>query len=439
MSTATTDNEDVMIVDNNDTALLTSLGDLAEKPLIMLFLRLIGNDTKQNTVLTNAQIIDILQKEFEMDIVYTHELEVEIYLNLLKRFLKDWPQWDEFDFDINILKDQKNIAKMKDMLQSNYGSLKKYLQSMLTAVDPMLKKVIKEVNKSTVREPTTTSNDEVAIEVKCTRQQLNELFFRRPHPEQNNTIFNIELPSEKIRLQPVAVQSILNWPGIRISISIPGLMYKREIKMPLKHLLINKKLNYPPPPLQEAKTNYQVRTARMTNHVDVKTFYDIIHRIGNGKYRNQDLMDKIWMLSALIKSDLEEAPKYIYSPSSYRQNLSKYPYKRLLCAEVNSDSFSSNNYDLVLEESGIPQLQYHFIRFSDPELEITQDGSFLKLECTLCECIFAGAYMFSMIQAHFEFHRGEKDYECSGCHVVFSMEQLTASKWRHVCDHDLSK
>lgn len=404
---------------------------------MMLFLRLIGNDNKQNTVLTNSQIVDILQKEFDMDIVYTHELEIEVYLNLLKRFLKDWPQWDEFDFAINTLKDQKNIEKMKDMLQTNYEGLKKYLKQTLEAVEPMLRKVIKEVEENTVKEPV-HSQDDVGITVHCTRMQLNQLFYRRPHPDLKHTILNIDAGPSKIRVQHIPLEAILNWPSVRINISLNGLVFKRQINHVLNHLLVNKKLNYAVTPPEPLNTNFQMKAQKVTGVVEKANFLAIINKIRNTKMLSSDnnLLDKgVKLVCDVLKSDLEQAPTYMQSPASYRQNLSKYPFVRHLFAEVKSDKFPVNNYDLQLEEKAVPQVLFHFLRFnSETETKIQWDGSFLKIECVLCDCIFTGMNMFTQLQQHFDFHQGEQEWHCTYCQVVLPMEHLAKCRWQHNCD-----
>lgn len=401
-----------------------------------LFKRLIGNDSKQNTVLTNAQIIDILQKEFNMDILYINEIEIDIYLNILKKFLKDWPQWDEFDQTINKLKSQNNMEEIQSMLESNYESLKAYLQNTLSAATPLLRKTIRKVRSS--HGPEVMEDDGIVMQVLCTRQQLNELFFRRPHPHYDNNIFNVYTTPSKILVSSFNIESMLNWPSIQIMINIEGcLRYTREMILTLNHVLVNKKLNIPWKMPKNLKTNFQIKGQRVYP-VEMEKFLSAIQDIGKIFYQTNEMQQLIRIVCDVIKSDLDDGPKELYSFAMYRRFLSRSPYVRYLYTDVNvSSGFSGNNFDLQLRESGIPQVQFSLSKFQKIDT-IPNSGNFLKVRCRYCDIEFSGLSIPSMLTQHFaDFHQGEPDWKCTRCKMTFKMEYLAKTKWWHMCDPKL--
>ncbi|KAL4718867.1 hypothetical protein ACJJTC_010023 [Scirpophaga incertulas] len=94
-------------LDSYDTMSINS--DDEERPLMSLFMKLIDN--KQSMVLTNAQILNILKIEFQMELSYIHELEKDIYLQCMKKFLNDWPRWDEFDEIASTMRTQTKYSR----------------------------------------------------------------------------------------------------------------------------------------------------------------------------------------------------------------------------------------------------------------------------------------------------------------------------------------
>lgn len=215
-----------------------------DKPIIQLFKRLIVSDNKQSTVLTNAQIVDILDKEFGINLWDIHELEGEIYLTIMKKYLKDWPQWDEFDKKINILKNKNDTVSLNKMLDTNYLNLKKYLKVMLERAQTLAKSTVSKLKEDKTIESKLKDykSDNVVLEIQCSRNHLNQLFYRSPNPALNDSIFNGTIPEPtQIKLNPLPLEAILNWWDVKITIQKGSLhFYERRTLHQLSHVLVNK-------------------------------------------------------------------------------------------------------------------------------------------------------------------------------------------------------
>lgn len=222
---------------------------------MLLFERLITNDTKQNTILTNAQIISILQKEYNIDVSALHPLEVNIYLNIVKRFLKDWPQWEEFDMIINRLKKINATTSIKNILEHKYRNLKEYLRVMIDVTRPLAQKAAHNVPRH--QDPNLDTSD-IILEIYSSRRRLNELIYNQPHPDFNDTIFNFPGSEQKISVRELPVESILNWMDVKFSIDLKFFYYNRYTKHELKHVLVNEKLKQTKD-IEPLNTNIQVQ------------------------------------------------------------------------------------------------------------------------------------------------------------------------------------
>lgn len=206
----------------------------SDSPIKRLFKRLINNDCKQHTVLTNNQILYLLRVEFDINITKLHNLEIDIYVTLLKKFLKDWPLWEDFDRMVNDGKKQNNLAKVESMLQSKYNNLKTYLQSVLDIAIPLAKQEVTKLKnaKQTKCEDRQPVKD-VVMEISSTRNQLNNLFLRHPTAF---SVFNVNPPKSVIVVAGLKkMDSILNWWNVKIEISQKNekgncvTLYSREV------------------------------------------------------------------------------------------------------------------------------------------------------------------------------------------------------------------
>ncbi|XP_013174297.1 PREDICTED: uncharacterized protein LOC106122756, partial [Papilio xuthus] len=223
-----------------------------DRPIMKLFEKLIGNDTKQNTVLTNAEIVNILSKEFDVDVEKVNLFEIEIFINIIKKYLKDWPEWDKFEKDIMILESQQNKEDIENIKFKNYLTLKNYLHRKLDVVKFLLPPYLNELpqmKKVKNNSDNKDSDDEIIVmEVCATKAQLNNLILR--HPIHNNYIFNLEEPQDDNSLL-IPLKAILHWNGINVIAKLKWsssemllLKYKNIHKT--KYTLVNKKLPIQP-------------------------------------------------------------------------------------------------------------------------------------------------------------------------------------------------
>jgi hypothetical protein len=401
-----------------------------DRPLLQLFKRLIGNDTKQNTVLTNAQIIEILKKEFLMDISYIHDLEIEMYLNLMKKFLKEWPQWDDFDQKIQSLKmeNKEDKAKEKMQLEENYGHLKEYLKMMLGTAKPMIKNVLDDI-KDAANKETETPNDKVVLEVSCTRSQLNKLFFRRPHPEYNNTIFNVHSIPMKININvPHTFKSILNWPNTKVIVNLGSVGFRREVTAVTSRRLVNKKLMNWTKDVETLNMNVQMRQATTPIDYSLDQFFRVLEN--SHSIFPVPLLQMAMTIFDVIKSDFTCSLGARVS-HQYRKMLNKYPYVRYLYSEIDQDQskYSLHEYDLQLEEVIVPQMRFHVTKFETAPLKF--GPMWLIVQCIECDAMFSDWN----VQEHFEeCHQGEPEWQCMNCRRTFSVLQITDQGWWHNCD-----
>ncbi|XP_052754592.1 uncharacterized protein LOC113510122 isoform X2 [Galleria mellonella] len=406
-----------------------------DKPLMQLFRRLIGNDSKQNTVLTNAQILDILHKDLNTEVMYTHDLEIEIYLNVIKKFLKDWPQWDEFDKSVNLLMSKGDIEATKKLLDVKYNNFKDYLKTKLDIAKPLVKDALKRLT------PINNDDDKpmnVVMEVNCTRSQLNRLFFRRPNTAYKNTIFNIVEGPSKILLNSISVQAMLNWFHVKVDINLPFFTYRSGMTHILKHILVNKKLNITLENEKELSLQLQ-RSANRKNSSFVKL--DDVLYVLDGILSNmpQDYMNRELIVALInqIQTDLQKNhPSVGLYLTYYRKYLNKYPYVRYLYAEVPGVSSTVNKYDLQLQETVYPIVYYEIGKFARSEMrnKMFLYSQWVKCECILCNKTFSGLDMTEKLKQHIlEYHFDEPDWQCTNCKSVFSMINLTERRWEHQC------
>lgn len=403
---------------------------LSDKPIIQLFKRLITTDNKQSTVLTNAQIVDILNKEFDIQISKLHELESDIYLTIMKKFLKDWPQWDEFDKVINKLKLNGDNAGVDKLLQKNYVNLKKYLRDILNYAQDIIQKTVQaaidEDNaKKLVRDESIKDNSMVVLEICASRNQLNQLFYRQPQSGLNNTVFNSEysIPTQ-ISLNTLPLEAILNWWDISISITSninkkgKVLLYLRETKHRTEHMLVNKKINSGSPTPETLPQDLRIKNALPTPKIDRYRFTQFVFNMTNKFANCSEILE-------FIKKDLELLPDTLYSRQWYQRYMNKYPYVRYLYK--NSEVKADCEYDLQLREVVSPQYATYIGR-----IEIINKT--LTVKCNTCKISFVGDSLVQDLRNHFtENHMLEPNFKCTNCKKDFTMAHLAQHWWTHRC------
>ncbi|XP_045456857.1 uncharacterized protein LOC123666877 [Melitaea cinxia] len=425
--------------DINEVVTITSDTDEpspnAEKPIIQFFKRLIENNKNSNTVLTDGQITEILDKEFDIQLSKLHELEGIIYLSVMKKYLKDWPQWDELDTVIsNINKDktkhekQDESADLDKILESKYVNLKSFLKSMLDTAKNISKSTIQplidgQIDVMKDSDKSTTESD-IVLEIHGSRNQLNKLIFRQPHPNLNNTVFNpnFEMPT-RINLSTFSLEAILNWWGVSISILTTKNIhiYKRETKHELKHVLVNKKLKEHRKPFQLLDQDIKISSISPTQTVQINDLIDRCDAM-EPTTNNYDIYD-------FIKKDLTMLPYNVPSKKYLKRYTNKYSYVRYLYKEVDTElpTDTSNKYDLQLEETVSPCYLIYLSNLKDP-IEC------LYVCCHPCEIKFTGANIFGDLRSHFDAeHINEPDWTCTKCDGVFPMLELAKNWWCHRC------
>lgn len=399
-----------------------------------LFERLISNDSKSNTVLTNVQILAILEKEFHMNISALHELEVEIYINIVKKFLKDWPQWDVFDRIINKLKKKSAHSEIKNILEQKYKHLKEYLRSMIEIATPLACDAIKQLKGSEEKSENAAVSDMV-LEIYCTRRMLNNFIYNRPHPQENDSLFNL-VDFKPYSLNPAlpdySFTSILHWSGVHFSIDLPSFQYTRFTSHKLSHVLINE-ANGPRNKYKELDTDVYMNIIKSsTNNIIISS---ILHHLDSllEFYRKSPEFKMIQEIFRVVKRDLVINSSTVEIPGSYKLHSSKYPYIRKLFTDVGPGYPTQHN--LCIEETITPIQDWHIGKFVNlmpphkPYLKV-----WLKFECFECKQKFNGAEFMTSLREHFKlYHSDEPDWTCTNCNKSFSMVELTANGWKHKC------
>ncbi|XP_013134154.1 PREDICTED: uncharacterized protein LOC106099990 [Papilio polytes] len=404
-----------------------------DRPIIKLFEKLIGNDTKQNTVLTNAQIINILHKEFGIEVEKVTFLEIEIMINIIKKYLKDWPGWDKFEKDLQNLETQKENKNVKTIIEVNCLELKDYLQSNLNIakllLDPYLNR-LPHKEKGNLNGQKTTDDEKIIMEVCSTKNQLNNLILR--HPKHSNHIFNTEEPRfQNCLIMPL--KAMLHWGGINIIVKLAWsstemLSFRYENRHKSKFTLVNKKL-----PNQTNKTEHvtkwQMKCKNQNKvNISVKDLLNIIHTYSENRIISwQSIFQIIYDDLKILTKDM---PSYIDLPVEFRKHLSKYSYVRYMYKEV-TDSIAVNgeNYDLQLEEMVTPICYLHIDLHKAKSLK-----EYFSIECDICKMELKGKDIKYLIDEHFTtYHIAEPDLQCVNCNTQISARELANMNWQHNC------
>ncbi|KAI5636792.1 hypothetical protein NE865_10383 [Phthorimaea operculella] len=437
--------DDTNVVSTNTPDEMAAVSD---NPIMVLFKRLIGNENKQNTVLTNTQIIDLLEKEFDMNTEDLHELELEIYLSTTKKFLKDWPQWDEFDTAINIMKQRNIPAETDKMLLRKYRQLKNYLLTILDTVTPIAKEKVLDVEKkfSNIQEDLQKKEalqeedlSDLVLEIQCTRPQLNSLILRHPHPEQNYTIFNtLDSGPSKIFLDSLCYEAMLNWWDIEICFKMPDIQFVRSTVHGMKHTLMNKNL----PIKNKACKLHSGHLEKPAipgkipdlNILKKKQFAEVLRKLYSAiKDHRTHFLSAIFYT---LQKDLAGLPNDLQEGMSYRKYFSKYAYMRDLCTDVpeGKNDKEAMNYDLVLREQISPMYQLDIFKVEQWNIPgAAFDLQSVYVRCKSCLYKFSGIKMLEQLRQHILDHLHEPDWQCMKCKESFTMVQLARDRWLHDC------
>ncbi|XP_068626024.1 uncharacterized protein [Battus philenor] len=418
---------------SNDAVLvqLEKMKKHSDGPLIELLKSLITNDGKKTTVLTNSQILNILQIEFDMDLKKLHDLEVDIYLNVVKKYLKDWPEWNVFDKAVTDLK-EKGDDVIKDIIKTHYVNLKMYLRCILGIAQELAPNVIKKIPQKQNQSQSTDTIDEenLVMEVEATRSQLNNFILRYPV---NDNIFNLESASTlNNNSNWLSLGSILNWTGIKFEIKFKWsnnqcLVLKYDNNHKVKMNLVNKKLLMPPP---DSKLDIEWQVKLEQSNLMKISKSSLLHRFKQYNSTGKCIKWRPLIRSAYktLKHITQNMPSNIEIPAYFRRNLSEHSFVRYMYQNVPEDS--SALYDLQLEEIISPQCQLNISLLPDVGIEET-----VTIICEFCQMTYTGQNIVKQIENHFKIsHSNELDWKCMFCSKTIPVSTLTEKSWQHTCD-----
>ncbi|CAB3222476.1 unnamed protein product [Arctia plantaginis] len=404
--------------------------DSENRPIMLLLKYLVRN--KQVTTLTNTHecIIEMLKLEFDIDISNCHKVELDIYVKIIKRYLKVWPQWKELEHISSKLSNVKDFDALAKVLNLKYKNLKEYLGVILETAKPLTKRAVEHVKEMENKDKNIDSS-EVVMEVHCTRMQLNKLFFRKPRADLQDLIFNINpiIPSSFCRTT-LTFESILNFWWTRIYIELPNLSYCRELIYNYKHTLVNKvRADKPPAEILDTRVYNKAKEVKELPKQLITEYLDKIYFLSKDK----NVIKLLKILFQVLKTDLKYLPDTVKIPSSYRKHANKYNYVRYLYVE-NKES-DDTKYDLQLEEILTPSHQIVIGKFYTYLKKVPPIQDWLKIECMMCKVKFFGSTtMMSLLEAHFsEYHQHEPDWQCPHCERTFNIAFLSNNRWCHEC------
>ncbi|XP_041983058.1 uncharacterized protein LOC121736073 [Aricia agestis] len=404
-----------------------------DKPLIHLFKRLIEIENKQHTVFKNSQINELLQKEFNMDVRNLHVLEIDIYLTVVKKFLKEWPEWDSFDKIVNEVRKKGQNSLDDALLEKKYSSMKSFLKKALDEAEPLAKiavEKIKEKEKGAKGEE--PKDDDPVLEISATKAQLKQLFFRYPNPKCSKSIFNIDniVPSQ-IKVSNIPLRSILNMSGVTITITGPAdaVLYKHETNHEFEYVLCNKRLIAKPK--KDLELNQEIVYKGSSDAViNVSKIISLI----NKAYTPYALSEIMEIINFVLIS-LKFLPLKVFQESTYKRHTNKYPYVRYYFKDIeNAFMEDIRKYDLQLQEMIIPVLEIYIGNFTnvmDGRNNLTEDS--IMVTCRSCSISFQGASIVNEIKMHFNTQHEVPDVQCNNCEEAFTVENIAGNWWCHQC------
>ncbi|CAG5037041.1 unnamed protein product [Parnassius apollo] len=409
---------------------------IPDGPMIKLFESLVTNYCyKQDIILTNAQIIDILQVDFNIDIQKIHDVEVEIYVDVVKKYLKEWPEWDELERSIIDFKSDNNSKPITSIIEEKYLNLKKYLGNMLEIAKHLSPDVVKNIPKTGQMYKKENVNEEnVVMEIQATRKQLNHLILR--HPIGNNSIFNVNEALPKYYDYPnlLPLHSILSWSGIEVELKLKWaqggvINLKYENCHKLQHKLVNKMLNLDSYQKSSLNQQWEVKSTRKNStEISKDVILNLFEQcILNDRYRK---WKPVLVSMHKILSDITRSmPSNIGVPGTFRKYLSKYSYVRFLYKNVTDEETDTENekYDLQIQEVLSPMCQLYIGLYRSRE-------ELIKIHCDFCQVTFTGENVAWEIQNHFKSHVAEPDWQCVNCDKTITMSDLTWENWNHTCE-----
>ncbi|XP_050676609.1 uncharacterized protein LOC126973397 [Leptidea sinapis] len=395
-----------------------------EKPIISLFRRLIDNE---RAVFTNEQILHLLNIEFNINVKNLQPVEIDIYISVMKRFLKDWPQWDTFDRAINEYKKENNQNAIEMLLNSKYEDFKSYLKPIVDTTTQMATKPVEDDVNITNLDDNKEKHSDVTLVIEANRSQLNNLVLRHP---KNSMLFNGNKQEKTIKSYILPLDAILNWWNVQIQVRVKVkhdmiLYYSRETKHKLKHTLVNKVLGVQSPSPKESSLQLQIKSDRRhkkTVHTNVVT--KKLKRIAS-MLGQPDAGESSRIIDFIVNEiGFEEK---LAVPAYYKRTLSQYAYKRYLYVDNADSDAVDKKYDVQLEEIITPTIEM-FV--GDCDLG-GMTSSEVNVKCIMCDVTFTGRHIIQLLNDHFQEHASEKPWTCLKCGVELPMIELADSWWCH--------
>ncbi|GBP36214.1 hypothetical protein EVAR_85461_1 [Eumeta japonica] len=441
-----------------------------DRPLLKLMKIVIHIVTKEEkTVLTNCHLLDILQKEFNIDTRNKTKLEIDIYLDIIKNFLKTWPRWDEFD---KLIKESRRDPKktIDSILSDECQDLHKYLKRILSMTEGQMTHALEKLERNKMKQQMQKQKKEkdieegeVIMEVTCSRGQLNELVYTHPVM---NSIFHISNNTKNGSTKTFSLAEIFNWPNVSISISLPWLECFRRNSSHFERILKNLKLHTVDVDAENLSKeiywrNHQAKKWSVKKVSIVNLFNDLLEYIKSADMGQQHKQNRQGIMEVLsqFKHDLVGGPDLITLGAEYQFFLSRYKYVRHLSKKpplyqglglktIQNDN-AENFFDLRLEETISPAQKFqinsikcdHSPNSRHPQLTETDlkrfwdtNNDWLIIECLDCNLKFKGFLTWHFLQQHFiENHSLEMDWTCQNCKSIYSMQDLANNRWFHKC------
>lgn len=415
------------------------------------------DNENEQAFLPNSHIVKMLKKEFGICIKTKNELEIDIYMNIMKKSLKSWPHWNVLD---EIVKTSKIIEgyDLDKALNNHCSHLKQYLGYSLKYAEDEMKPRVEEYKKKLERQK--RPHTEVAMEIKCSRQQLNHLVYRhpQPHPLSQNTMFTIsETDSKIICVEEINLKYVLNCPNVMISITLPGFECMRHNTSNIEYTLVNlkKKGTFITRDLNEkfnVKNIYFKKSDTKADNLSKQCIIDYIKQlqsyIENYVKNDNKPLNMEYALTILneFMLDVSEAPN-ILTPGEYQYYLNKHKYTRKLYHDVpETDIFIGtknykNCFDMHIEELLTPMQRFSFTLINPSKIAHATKCMYndtipwLKIKCLSCGIEFELFYLiFDEVFRHFAECQGTApDWECTGCAKKFTTHYLTNNRWSHKC------
>lgn len=406
-------------------------------------------NNQHEITLTDKHLTNILCNEFNVQISIISEFEINVYLSVLKKFLISWPNWETLDIATN------SDSNFEDHLRNAYKNLKIYLSKILIKTEKSIECLQESICKSSIDD----NKNEIVLKINCSRQQLNNLFLKKPTPDGNifQVINSIKEP------ETFDFKDIINFPMVKTSLFLPGIQIYYKNNSKIERTLMNLKclnnsiIKNMSHPLKKHSVYYRNETSKHKGKIFKKIVLKyLIKLLTLAVYIKSDVVQHMTQVALHQFIDVISMTPGSIKIGEYRVILHNFKYIRKISvdevdipeskSEVEKD-IDINNFDLQLQELITPQSDYCIPTLSETKnkfLDFDANDVFhkqfftlsnwMKVDCLNCDVKFELPGDYNLMMSHFnKQHNSELDWECTGCHNTFEMKQLCKSGWTHVC------